>query len=315
MSQNNEQMPELFEKYPAGPAVRLFLGLDESQSLSEDSSPVLDGAFEKFMALYIAAHPVDSADELAALIDELYKMGFAELAMVIHKRNANIDIANQFHGLLALGAAALMTGDVQLAEGASVRAQALAPQEVAPYFNAALAMQGAERQKDAIKWALSGLEVEKNHEPLWHLVVSENIQSNIIDFKDLWQRAVDLGSWVGVAILADSTALFTGAEALAALGHIYAEGERGEAFLVDYTGRLGQAQDFARISTIIWELQSEKGVKNWMLLWHGYQAQLAIENSENANRLASELLQRPDVPGEVKKLLQMDQQDPPELSL
>lgn len=300
-------VPQNLREYPCGPALRMYFDWPEIEPSNRNYSEKESKAFAELTHAYILSTPVANSDELATLIDELYKMGFSEQALLLHNENPKIDISQHFHGLLALGAAALIENDLKLAEGASVAAQALAPKETAPYFNTAMSLERQQNPVEALKWCLAGLELEPNHEPLWQLAISINITSNTLDFKDMWQRAVDLSSWVGIAMLHDSTATFSSAETIKYLSKIYSEGNRTDAFLVDYTARLGQESQFDEILRIIWDFESP--VKNWMLVLHGYQASLALDHSERAQEMAELLASNPEVPAEIKGLIAKDMMD------
>jgi tetratricopeptide (TPR) repeat protein len=295
---------------PMGPQTQMFLGFDaESHGMlvsETDPGPDRLEAFSEFLREYIKTNPMVSETELVNLMEELTQMKFADHAILLHDTNRAYDLNNNFRGLLALGSAAMLAHDLQLAESTLRRAQAVVPEEPSPYINLTQILFSQERDKEALKWALAGLEVDLNNFRLWEsvaLIYQAEDQSTAGE--RLRALAEQRNSWAGLslaAMLIDPDDRILRAQLLEGL---YDAGVRDIGFLVEYTAALGASTQYEKIPQIVWSARVNHGDGlGWRLLAHGAQAHLASDQFSQALSLLDQALQDRLLPAAARDQLE-----------
>jgi tetratricopeptide (TPR) repeat protein len=282
---------------PMGPQTQMFLGHDAEakgmlQSQTEPSPERLE-AFSEFLRNYIRTNPMVSETELVNLMEELTQMKLADHAILLHESNLAYDLNNNFRGLLALGSAAMLANELSLAESSLRRAQAIVPEEPSPYINLTQIFFAQERDDEALKWALAGLEVDLNNFRLWESVaLVYQAQEQSTAGERLRALAEKKNSWAGLslaAMLIDPDDRMLRAQLLEGL---YDTGVRDIGFLVEYTAALGASTQYEKIPQIVWSARVNHGDGlGWRLLAHGAQAHLASDQFDQAISLLDQALQ------------------------
>jgi tetratricopeptide (TPR) repeat protein len=286
----------------------MFLGLDAESDLKvvrDEPPPERFAAFSEFLRHFIQQTPVVSETELVNLMEELTQMRMGAHTLWLHERNQIYDLSNNFRGLLALGSAAMLENELAIAEGALKRAQSVVPDEVAPYVNLAQIFFSQQRDGEALKWALAGLDADPNNFRLWESIALVFQAENADEAGGrLRALAEQRGSWAGLslsALLIDPDDKLLRAQLLEGL---YDSGLRDVGFLVEYTAALGAAGQYDRIPAIVWSAQMELGDDlGWRLFAHGAQAHIAQDQYSRAQQLLDRALIDPQLPDSARNQL------------
>ena len=276
------------QTYPMGPHTRAYLGISDTEYLGdrrqEPVSQTESAAFEDHLIVFSAQAKRLNANELVDLLDELVTMNLPRAALTIASGYPEDSIREDFRARLALGVAGMLCADLSVAEDHLKAAQALIPEEPAPYVNLVQIYLDEQRLDTAETWCLAGLDAEVNHHALWELL-AEIMRLRHGDYLPdvLLAMAEKRCSWAGMSLAANLMA--TGDRYLKAnlLEKLYAQGERDPQFLVELTAAYGIAGDFAKIPPIVWQAEkhASKGLP-WQLRIHLAQAQLALGQSAEA---------------------------------
>lgn len=297
-----------FRRFPMGPNLRAYLDLGEAYE--GESVPRRDENEEAALTAYLRRHHDNNIDRLSGaqvidLADELVTMDLPVAALELAGRRPS-DFGDQdFRAQLALGVAAMLTGDLAVAEAALRKAQAAMPEEPAPYVNLTQIFHSLGRHDEAEVWCQAGMDAEPNNLRLWDLLAML-YQTRFGEFlpEELLRVAEKRASWAGLALAADLTT--TGDRYFKAnlLERLYAQGERDTQFLVELTGAYGVAGQFDRIPPLVW--QAERATTKrlpWQLRMHGAQAQLALGHGAECLEHLAKLATDPTLPPEARGAL------------
>ena len=267
---------------PLGPKVRAFLSL--TSDYDTGTEPVsLDGpAAEEFAAFLVefsrTKGGLASDAELGDLLDELVAMDQPKAALGLAAAYPERLDAGDFRVQLSLGVAAMLAGDHDEAETRLRAAQAILPDEPAPYVNLVQILAAQARHDEATVWCLAGLDAERNNPRLWSLL-ADLWEPKFGEFlpEELQRFAAKKDAWAGLSLAANMTATGDRYHKMNLLERLYFQGERDHEFLVEFTAALGVAGELQRIPTIVWQAEqaTAKGVP-WQLHVHAAQAQLGM---------------------------------------
>lgn len=275
-------MEQEFEpaKYPMGPNVRRLLGLEDSDyrgHLAPQPLPDLQRLFGGVLDAAIEEAELPSSLALLDLLEELVAMDYPAHALRLADLNPNLLPADDPAGLMAIGNAAMLTGDMARAEICIRDAQALDPEEPAAYVNLLQILYQDARFEEAKEWCDAGLSVSPNHRKLWEYFADLLKRANQESAPDeLRNRAEALNSWAGLSLACEMQMPGDARLQAEILGRLYEEGERSLEFLTEYTAALGGAEQYDRIPSIV--LQAERFAVTampWQLIAHSLQAHLA----------------------------------------
>lgn len=298
---------QFYHNYPMGPQLRRWLGIQAS-AYSGDKKHNISGeekkSFSEFLLAFIKENQLESESTLVNLMDELLAMDLPFLVLKIVDYNQEVWKKTDFRGLHAEGLAAMLSSELPRAEDCFVKAQAAAPLEPAPYVNLVRIYHYDKHWDDSLPWIDAGLKTNPNYFPLWELLL-ENVQAKFAEMKDILpvikERAHSLHSWAGMSLFTDIDPLSNSQSKAAALEQFYNNGERDEAFLIEYTGALGAANQFATIPSIIWQAEKHDGKPSaWRLQLHKLQAHLALDQKEIFLSQVPSILKNPDLPAHIQ---------------
>ncbi len=293
--------------YPMGPVVRRYLGIDDDVYLgASQPGTQRDEDFEKFMARYLQQNPIESPDMATTMAEEFLGMGQPYLALVLASVYEDSALDHEFRWHFALGNAAHMSGDDQLAESYWRDAHRLIPDEPAPYVNLAELMFHQERDNEALEWSLACLEVDVNNTRIWETIAAIFQSRDATDVGSrLHQLAEERGSWAGVslaALITDPDDRMLRAQRLQAL---YDGGLREGPFLVEFTAALGVALQYEKIPALLWQAEKDSRTRlPWQLYAHGAQAQLALNERAGAAKWLTRALADSDLPAQARPELE-----------
>lgn len=291
--------------YPMGPQVKAFIGAfdDDSRGLV----PANEAEFkERFKEVLTSPKRPEDPEQIAAVIDELVAMDQPQLAVDCYQNYKCLPLETGFETVFAVGVAAMLVENLELASEKFKVAQRMNPDEQAPYVN--LAQIAIKLDQDAVakEWVLEGLASIPNSVELWTVFVE--LCHRATDYveqiaMDVYSQAKSLASWMGCSIAWEHLQVADG-EKVALFDQFFAEGERDEKFLIEYTGIAGRLGDFGKIQKVIWQLSSG-ALENlaWIVKSHLAQAYLALGKHEMAKSEFNEVLQIPKCPDENKKYI------------
>lgn len=301
--------------YPMGPTVRRYLGIDDHDYLGETQpGNQRDDDFEAFMSQFLQKNPIESPNMAVDMAEEFCGMGQPYLALVLASVFDDESLDHEFRWHFALGNAAHMAGDHELAENYWLEAHRCVPEEPAPYVNIAELLFHQQRDEDSLKWAFEGLNVDLNNYRLWETIAAiyqEKFGDSVGE--KVHECASERGSWAGISLAAMIIAPEDQLLRAQRLQELYDAGQREGAFLVEFTAALGVALQYEKIPTIV--SLAEKDSKQplpWQLYAHGGQAQLALNELGGAQTWIEKALRSPDLPThaqpELESLLKESQQ-------
>ncbi len=295
----------VIKKYPMGPHLRRWWGLEASTEESIKTTPEEQGIFLEELQKKIALVPCKTQEEVISLMEEILAMGFPLLALKFCDGNQSVWQKNNFFGLRLEGLSSLLVGELDRAEESFIAASELAPKEVACYVNLIKIMIEECRWAEAWDWVDQGLTCQPNHFPLWKEIVAlleKEKQKDIIStIKDLETK---YKSWAASSLLSEWEENPSPEKKLKRLESYYEHGELSYDFLMEYTGALGVLGQYEKITQVIYQSQSLNGEKiPWQLQTHCLQAHIALEDFSMARKEGKDLLNRKDIPKQTMEHL------------
>lgn len=306
--QNEALEPSQWTGLAMGPKLRTWLGISEAEYRGEEAgersaSEAL--AFTDFVLAWVDQEPIDDEAMLIDILDELVSMDLPEAVLRLCDKGRALWSDSDFRGHLVVGIAAMLKGDLDLAEAHFVKAQALLPAEPAPYVNLVQIFLNQERLDEAMTWCLAGLDADRNNLRLWDLLALI-LREQYDEFfpEQLLAQAQSRHAWAGLALAADVSSTADKFFKLNLLQSTYDEGERDPNFLVEYTAALGIASEFDKIPAIVW--QAEKATSNqlpWQLYVHAAQAQLGLGRVQEAMAQLAKAKRQPNLDAQAEQAL------------
>ena len=260
--------------------------------------------------------PVLSTKVLYSLAADLITMELFQLALELIDAHQQLCYqgSEDFHALSFEGMVCYMAGAFSRAEIFYKKAHHLLPTEPAPYVNLVEIFFAEKRWKEAEEWLDAGLNTHPNYPRLWeqqYLLCTERQpdQSSAALAQHLDGIAQQKNSWYGgcVAIevrLAEETEERLHEAQAHHLGACYSRGENDDEFLIEYTGYLGASGQYTKLLQVLWQAKPSGTALPWKLDMHAYQALEGLERSQEAQDKRQLLLQRSDLPTEVRSYLQ-----------
>lgn len=274
--------------YPMGPKTRSFLAISDTDYRGGDAP--MDSAehrtrFSEYVMDILSQRPQTSEDELTDLIDELVAMDLPHLVLAVAAKFPALKTYKDFRCQLSLGVAAMLASDFDLAEETLRAAQEMLPAEPAPYINIVQILIAQSRIDEALVWCESGLEQEPNNHALWELMAHLRQIADGEAFPEMIMRlANQFNSWAGLSLAASLSSSGDRYLKVNLLDKLYAQGERDQQFLIEYTAALGIAGDMEKIPQVIWLAETSTGGQplNWQLYLHAAQACLAMDRFQES---------------------------------
>ena len=304
--------------YPMGPATRNYLDISEVDYQGENSPAPSESEltyFQESMINLASAKKPSDQTQFVDLVEEWMNMGLSKAAIIMYESYIeDFDADSDYRALQAAGNSYMMEADLEEALDKLINAHELEPKELSPLVNIAQIYYAQHNDEKAYEWAVAGLRLEPNYGRLWELIASVFMEQSKEGVSDkVKELSVELNSFAGLSLaayLADEKDALLRAQYLEIA---YDNGIRDEEFLVEYTAALGMSQQYEKIPTIIWNLETvEKKQVSWKLWSHVAQAQLAMEQFERAEEVIMKLESIKDTPANVIKDLKTiyDQEGP-----
>lgn len=290
--------------YPMGPKMRTLLEISADRyqgDLAPLASEKQREQFCKVVEERVRAG-THSETELTDLIDEMIAMDLPELVMAISDCKPALRAHKDFRCQLSLGVAGMLTENFDFAEESLRAAQEILPAEPAPYINIVQILMAQSRLDEAVVWCESGLEAEPNNYALWELITRIREITDGTQFPELIMRlATRFNSWAGMALAASLSSTGDRYLKVNLLEKLYAQGERDQQFLIEYTAALGVAGDMEKIPQIIWleETASSNPQISWQLYLHAAQAYLAMDRFKECLQYVEKTEARKYIPDEA----------------
>jgi len=314
MSQTTN-IPEFILSYPMGPALRKWIGIPDSSYKGTDAGiPTGDqeAAMGTWLQHFASESPLQSPTQFTDIIEELVGMHLAVPALQLIGYFPDLVDADDFRTQFQVGNAAMIGGDLSLAEAAFERAQHLLPEETAPYINLAQIYFHDHRDADAKTWCLAGLEVDKNNFKLWETlaaILGAEVGADSLG-KEILALAEKKSSWAGLSLGAEIVSPDVPEVKLGYLESLYHQGLRETNFLIELTAVMGAAGHLDRIPPVVW--QADKlggGALPWQLWIHAAQAQLGLGKNDLCREYLEKVRRYPQLPDSVPAILDQLQQE------
>ena len=185
-------------------------------------------------------------------------MGLSKAAIIMYESYIeDFDADSDYRALQAAGNSYMMEADLEEALDKLINAHELEPKELSPLVNIAQIYYAQHNDEKAYEWAVAGLRLEPNYGRLWELIASVFMEQSKEGVSDkVKELSVELNSFAGLSLaayLADEKDALLRAQYLEIA---YDNGIRDEEFLVEYTAALGMSQQYEKIPTIIWNLET-----------------------------------------------------------
>jgi tetratricopeptide (TPR) repeat protein len=279
------------QAYPCGPAVAKWLGIrsEENKNLtSEDKTK-----FQEFLLRSVEEKNIEDIEQFSQILDELLAMDFPLLVLKVADCFPSLRSIDHFKALRAQGIAGMLTGEYSLASFAFEKAISLAPEEISSYVNL-FQVQRAQEDMDAAKDTLErALNIDPNYFPVWDLLYQFFTEFFPKPITLIKQTVQDYDSWMGALLLCE----LEGLDKVEELEKFYQKGERSQAFLAEYTGALGEKEQYEKVNEVVWQCESFFDKKlHWKLNMHRLQATIALGQNERFLELKKEILKAPDLP-------------------
>jgi len=296
--------------FPMGPSLRAYLGIkDRDYRGYKQQAEAREKEFELFFRQCLETKKIKDQSELLSILEELVGMRFPKLALFAQQLHPEHGALTEFRGLLALGAAAMLLGDLDQAEEWLLQAQGMAPDELAPYTNLAQIYFHSHRDEESWQCLETALSLEANSRQVWELIARvKQALHPATAANEVRQLARDHASWAGsslAAIMSDENDPLLRAQWLE---EFHSQGLQDPEFLIEYTAALGIALQYEKIPPIVWQAkgQLDKGKSlPWQLYAHAAQAQIATENHEEARKLLDlALVEGTSLTDEVRRQLE-----------
>ena len=293
---------------PLGPKLRACLGIDagsyRGHALPADEYEHLRPEFSKNLTERLVAEDFSKrTDLLVDVMDELVAMDMPDVVTSVYRAHSTLLPAGDFRALLAIAVAAMLSGDYDTAVAKFAEAQVVNPREPAPYVNIGKILLHRGNSAEAEAWIESGLVAQPNYAPMWELAAAHDQDVHGLDgaAERIRARAVSLDSWSGVSLAADLASPPDNARKAAWLSEFESHDSDLD-YLVEYTGALGQAGDFAKIPTLVWRAEREAGKSlPWQLRVHCAQAHMAMNDDAGWERQMAAVLKDSATPTSVKE--------------
>ncbi len=293
-----------------GPQIQALLDLPTPyySSLLEGES-AYEGLGEEIASRLSTVRELNCED-FASFLEELLGLDFPEQGLVFFSEKQGIvsDWDKDFRILLAAGNLAMLSGKLPLARDLMMTALKTEPLEIAPYANLAeIYLQQNEPEK-ALKMALDGIQLEKNHKPFWFFMRRYAAKVEGEDLADEWVLAQGqkIGSWVGVALSSYHLYQEEVEKRSSLLFELFSEGERSPDFICELSAALGLAQEYDKIEMVTWGFKQNQDAKTpvpWQIEAHHAQALVALNRPLEALPLLREVLAKDDLPAEARHTL------------
>lgn len=264
-----------------GPKLRAWLGISEGDYRGAEAPERTEAegrAFTDFLDAWALTELPDDEAGLVDLLDELVSMDLPEAVLRLAERGKTLWSGKDFRGQLSVGIAAMLKGDLELSEAHFAQAQALIPEEPAPYVNLVQIFLHQDRVDEALTWCLAGLDADLNNLRLWDLLAMTLREQHGDYFPEqLMTHAQRRNAWAGLSLAADLSGTADKFLKLRLLQATFDEGERDPRFLVEFTAALGIAGELDKIPPVVW--QAEKATSKplpWQLHVHAAQAHLGL---------------------------------------
>ena len=254
--------------YRLGPELCHLLA-NESDSLTVSCQHEFEHTIAVCLQQRVPRHGYDLVAELLALRLPL----LAQKLLAIQAQGH----ADDFELCFWRAVASMAAGDLLAAKQDLCHAHRLCPDEIAVHSNLAAILRTEDNHRAAQQWLQAGLRSERNAVQLWLAL------SSLCVAKELLAWAEELLAWRGGSLYAQLTGDV--AAALALYRRVFASGERGGEFLIEFSGALGQQDCHAELGTLAWQVLGQ-GTLPWQVYEHFAQGFVQLNNTQQAQRCA-----------------------------
>jgi tetratricopeptide (TPR) repeat protein len=310
-----QHLRQAIQDVPVGPSLRLFLGLPKTaKTVPANSIPQekYDQLEEYFLHL-LSTGSVPPKDQLSEIICELSAMRChksvvsLEQSYVEHIDIDSLDVA------LAIGVSLFLVSDYASARYYFTKVLTLDPAHVPALTNLGLALRLSGQTDEAVEYIEKALSLSPVQSRLWEelgFCYQELYEEEWVD--ELENFVKDTRSWRGYSYLAEIKHLGSAERKQVLLQPFYDKGERSFAFLIEYTGVLGQCGLHERVPAVIWQAETFAAREGtdakdfpWQLLFHSAQAHLAMGEKKDSLTCLKRIEENyQGIPPEVSDMMQ-----------
>ncbi len=301
---------------PVGPSLRLFLGLPKESnegSKEQNHSQEKYDQLESYFLHMLSTGSVPPIAQLGEIVCELNAMRchksvvYVEQNYTEHLNSQDLDV------LLSVGVSLFAVSDFKSARYYFSKVLTIDSENVPALTNLGLALRLSGKTDEALEYIQKALEVSPAQSRLWEELgfCYQEI------FEEMWvdelESFVDkLNSWRGYSYFAEIKHLGSAEQKLNLLQPFYDRGERSYAFLIEYTGVLGQNGLHEKVPTVIWQAETFSEREGnapkdfpWQLLFHCAQAHLAMGEKNEASHCLKRIEAHPEnIPQDVGEMIQ-----------
>ncbi len=304
---------------PVGPSLRLFLGFPKnskqqnkvqgsSQQYEQDSYDQL----ENYFLHMLSSGSVPPKAQLSEIVCELNSMRCHKSVVFVEQNFLDsLDIENM-DVLLSLGVSYFAASDFKSARYYFSKSLTKEPENVPALTNLGLSLRLSGNTDEAVEYIQKALSLSSGQSRLWEelgFCYQEIYEDQWVE--ELESFVVQSNSWRGFSYLGEIKHLGSAEHKLRLLRPFYDRGERSFAFLIEYTGILGQNGLHEQVPAVIWQAESfsireGKAAKDfpWQLLFHCAQAHLAMgEKKEATICIARMEKQSEQIPNDIRDMI------------
>ena len=292
-----------------GPALRGWIGISDAEYRGHDSDvPTTEheDALSEWVLDFASDKPLESVSQFTDIVEELVGMHLPVPALKLVGYFPELVDADDFRAQFQIGNAAMIGGDLSLAESTFRRAQELIPEETAPYINLTQIYFHEHRDAEARTWCMAGLDADHNNIKLWELLATLEAAELGTDAaaKKIMALSESRSSWAGLSLACEMQSPESPQIKLGYLESLYHQGLRDSNFLIELTAVMGAAGKYDLIGPVVW--QAEKlgsGTLPWQLWLHAAQAQLGLGKNDLCKEYLEKVRKMPKLPDSVGPVL------------
>ena len=281
-----------------GPKLKHWITQQQPEAFNQ---PFSSKELDLFLQDQIEHNHIQNNVQLASLVDELVSMNKPQFALNLIDHHQELWSDDNFMQIRSEGIASMLTNNIDRAICCFKKALLLNPNEVASYVNLSQLYGQQQKWTKAQEYCLTGLKRAKNYPPLWESLwraLSHNNPS-LAETK-LKELAQEMDAWAGFSLFFALTQPNSQQAQLDNLINYYNKGLRDLDFLLEYTGLLGNLEQYETIEAV---LGSQRRLP-WQLQLHQLQAYLAQDKHLLFLEMASKLLKQPTLPHKNRKDLE-----------
>jgi tetratricopeptide (TPR) repeat protein len=263
--------------------------------------------YEEILQKAVLGFPLEQKQQLQQIVSEMITNEHHLLALQLINKHQNIWDQNDLDCLQLEGITAMLSAELDLAKKCFYKILEYDPKDLAASSNLAKIFLQEEDQEQAWKMCMEGLKINKNHPPIWEIIWVVLQKKPTTAIEKLKSLGKEFNSWVAQMLYCELEHPAEHQKKLEILNNFYNQGESSCAFLVEYTGTLGDCDKFEEIQTVLWKHKEQLEVaEGWKLKIHQAYSFLALDRKDEYKETIIKLQKNPHVPQEIANTFQLN---------